>query len=273
MTSTMSKEDIVTSFQTFLDYQNAANWDDIQKCIQPSVHLENSPVQRDAFIAQLRFGVERRQKQSELANYVVDLGSQAIAAEVINSENEPGHQGTAGKTLEYREIAFAWFADGRLSKFKSLRDSHAQPPESTLRQITPESQTPASLDLKAHYQDYISTINAGTMGLHHEKFLQSAMKHNNRAGQVSDFMNWMSSTRQAIQSLHYDIKDLLVDSQSGQIAACVEITGLPVETWLGMEPNGKSIRFQEHAMYWLDKGRIKSLLTVLDLDSARKQLT
>ncbi|KAF4458335.1 hypothetical protein FALBO_14928 [Fusarium albosuccineum] len=115
MTSTMSKEDIVTSFQTFLDYQNTANWDDIQKCIQPSVHFDNSLVQRDAFIAQLCLGVEGWQKQSELANYVVDVGSQAIAAEVINSENERGRQGTAGETLEYREIAFASFADGRLS--------------------------------------------------------------------------------------------------------------------------------------------------------------
>ncbi|RSL37866.1 hypothetical protein CEP53_015415 [Fusarium sp. AF-6] len=268
MTSNLSRAEIVAFFKTFLDYRNAANWNDIHEYIQPTVELENGPLQRDAFIAQLHSASDGREQQSKLGNYVVDVDSQVIAAEVLNSDND---ENTTGKNLGYREITFIWFAGGLLSKFKSLRDGHAQPLESTPHQIT-LSQTPSSLDLGKYYHDYIATINAGTIGQNPEKFLSPTIIHNNRAIETTGFVGWMNGAHKAVQSLHYEIKYLVVDGQSGQVAASVEVSGLPVENWFGVEPNGKSVRFQEHAMYWVDKEQINKIITVLDLDSFRKQL-
>ncbi|KAI8711269.1 hypothetical protein NCS52_01502800 [Fusarium sp. LHS14.1] len=268
MTLNLSKEEIVTVFKTILDHRDTANWDGIHRYIQPTVELENTILQRDAFIAQLHSATDDSRQQSKLGNYVVDVDSQVIAAEVLNSGND---ESATGKNLGYREITFIWFANSLIFKFKSQRDGHSQTLESTPHPIT-SSQTVSSLDLKTYYHEYIATINAGTIGQNPEKFLSPTIIHNNRAIETTGFVGWMNGAHKAVQSLHYEIKHLVVDGQSGQVAACVEVSGLPVENWFGVEPNGKSVRFQEHAMYWVDKKQINKIITVLDLDSFRKQL-
>lgn len=83
----------------------------------------------------------------------------------------------------------------------------------------------------------------------------------------------MEDSFEAISGLVFNVRDLIVDEERQQICSRIEFTGTPVRSYAGAEPNGRSVRFAEHALYWLDKGQITRVFTVIDWQSYRKQLT
>ncbi|KAJ3524772.1 hypothetical protein NM208_g11922 [Fusarium decemcellulare] len=273
MASSSSREDIVSLFRALLDYQNAGKWQELEKHIQPTVDVDNDQQQRDTFIARLRSEVELGHQQFRLESYVVDVNSKAIAARIIKSETA---QDDIAKTFEYQEITLAWFVDGRLSKYRALQDDDTRRMRQATAPSTPtselQSRAPTSLNLRSFYQNYISSINSKSMDQDFDKFCQPTVTHNTRPFAIPEYIKLISESQAAIKGLYFDVQDLLVDDQSGLVAARLEFTGEPVETWAGAKPNGKSVRFHEHVMYWLDGGKITWVWSIVDLHSYRRQL-
>ncbi|KAF5004841.1 hypothetical protein FDECE_8685 [Fusarium decemcellulare] len=273
MASTSSREEIVSLFRALLDYQNAGQWKELEKYIQPTVDVDNDQQQRDTFVARLRSEVELGHQQFKLESYVVDVDAKAIAARIIKSETA---QDDIAKTFEYQEITLAWFVDGRLSKYRALQDDDTRRMRQATAPSTPsselQSRAPTSLNLRSFYQNYISSINSKSMDQDFDKFCQPTVTHNARAFAIPEYIKLISESQAAIKGLYFDVQDLLVDDQSGLVAARLEFTGEPVETWAGAKPNGKSVRFYEHVMYWLDGGKITWVWSIVDLHSYRRQL-
>jgi predicted ester cyclase len=220
--------------------------------------------QRDNFIANLRSATG---VSVQLDSCVVDVNAQAVAARVIKTETLPD-----GEQHECQEIILTWFVEGRLATLKRLKDVESRSAKQTITPSTLEDLKPTSLDLGALYREYIKSINDKTMEANFNKFCQPSVTHNTVKKTIAEYISLISESQDAIQGLYFDIQDLIVDKNAGRVAARLEFTGIPVKAWAGAEPNGKSVKFHEHVMYWLDEGRIHWVWSVVDLDSYRKQL-
>jgi predicted ester cyclase len=82
----------------------------------------------------------------------------------------------------------------------------------------------------------------------------------------------MEDSFEVISGLVFSVRDLIVDDERQQIFSRIEFTGTPVRPYAGVEPNGRPVRFAEHAIYWLDRGKIARVVTVIDWKSYREQL-
>ncbi|KAF5018110.1 hypothetical protein F66182_9929 [Fusarium sp. NRRL 66182] len=270
MTLLCSRTEIVTIFETILTSQNEGKWDTLGSLVQPTVTINNIAQQRDVFIAGLHSAIENEVILSRLDSCVVDVNTQAIAARIIKSPDA-----LTQESRQYQEITLAWFVDGRLSALKTLQDNDARRAGRGVEAKTPAhhlESTPTSLHLEAVYRDYIRSINDKTMESSFEKFCQPSVTHNAKTRTVAEYISLIQESQTAIDSLHFDIQDLVVDNESGRLAARLEFTGLPVKRWADAEPNGKHVKFHEHVMYWFDKGKIHWVWSIVDLDSYRNQL-
>ncbi|KAF4969111.1 hypothetical protein FZEAL_10287 [Fusarium zealandicum] len=280
MSQSTSCADILSLFSNIIDCQNSKRWETLERYLQPTVNNNGQSQPREAFISYLQPGFDEEGKQSRLDSHLVDVTSQALAARLIISQTvvqEGKEDGPAVETFQYQAIVLAWFVDGRLSRWQALQDDETyrtrQPSATSTPQaiLTRPSSTP-SIDLKMRYHDYIKSINNKTMEAHFHKFCQPTVMHNDREMTTADYISLIGESQECIRDLNFKVQDILVDNQSGQVAARLEFTGVPVAKWANAEPNGKGVRFHEHVMYWLDGGRISWVWSILELDEYRKQL-
>ncbi|EWG53176.1 hypothetical protein FVEG_11662 [Fusarium verticillioides 7600] len=264
MTSLKSRSELIDLLKSILNARNETKWETLESLFQPSMLIDTTSQPRDNFIANLRSasGVS-----VTLDSCVVDVNAQAVAGRVIKTETLPD-----GERYECQEIILTWFIDGRLKTLKRLKDVDSRSAKQTTTPSTLEELKPSTLDLAALYREYIKSINDKTMEATFDKFCQPSVAHNTVKKTIAEYISLISDSQSAIQGLFFDIRDLIVDEDAGRVAARLEFTGVPVKAWAGAEPNGKSVKFHEHVMYWLDKGRIHWVWSVVDLDSYRKQL-
>ncbi|RBA22842.1 hypothetical protein FPRO05_01189 [Fusarium proliferatum] len=259
-----SRFELIDLLKTILNARNETKWETLESLFQPSMLIDTASQPRENFIANLRAanGVSVK-----LDSCVVDVNVQAVAGRVIKTETLPN-----GERHECQEIILTWFVDGRLATLKRLKDVDSQSAKQTATPSPLEELKPTSLDLAALYRDYIKSINDKTMEANFDKFCQPSVTHNTVKKTISEYISLISESQNAIQGLYFDIQDLIVDKDAGRVAARLEFTGLPVKAWAGAEPNGKSVKFHEHVMYWLDEGKIHWVWSVVDLETYRKQL-
>lgn len=264
MTSLKSRSELIDLLKSIFNARNETKWETLESLFQPSMLIDITTQQRDNFIANLRSATG---VSVQLDSCVVDVNAQAVAARVIKTETLPD-----GEQHECQEIILTWFVEGRLATLKRLKDVESRSAKQTITPSTLEDLKPTSLDLGALYREYIKSINDKTMEANFNKFCQPSVTHNTVKKTIAEYISLISESQDAIQGLYFDIQDLIVDKNAGRVAARLEFTGIPVKAWAGAEPNGKSVKFHEHVMYWLDEGRIHWVWSVVDLDSYRKQL-
>ncbi|CVL05437.1 uncharacterized protein FMAN_10740 [Fusarium mangiferae] len=264
MTSLKSRSELIDLLKTILKVRNETKWETLESLFQSSMLIDTTSQPRENFIANLRAASGVSVK---LDSCVVDVNAQAVARRVIKTETLPD-----GERHECQEIILTWFVDGRLATLKRLRDDDSRSAKHTATPSTLEALKPTSLDLTALYRDYIKSINDKAMDGNFDKFCQPLVTHNTVKKTISEYIYLISESQMAIQGLYFDIQDLIVDKDAGRVAARLEFTGLPVKAWAGAEPNGKSVKFHEHVMYWLDEGKIHWVWSVVDLETYRKQL-
>ncbi|KAF5533207.1 polyketide cyclase [Fusarium phyllophilum] len=264
MTSLKSRSELIDLLKSILNARSETKWETLESLFQPSMLIDTTSQPRDTFIENLRSasGVSVR-----LDSCVVDVNAQAVAGRDIKTETLPD-----GERYEYQEIILTWFFDGRLATLKQLKDGDSRSARQTTTPSPLEELKPTSLDVAALYREYIKSINSKTMDATFDKFCQPSVTHNTVEKTIAEYISLISESQSAIQDLYFDIQDLIVDKDAGRVAARLEFTGLPVKTWAGAEPNGKSVKFHEHVMYWLDEGKIHWVWSVVDLDTYRKQL-
>ncbi|KAF4495974.1 polyketide cyclase [Fusarium agapanthi] len=264
MTSLKSRSELIDLLKSILRARNETNWETLESLFQPSMLIDRTTQQRYNFISNLRAASGVSVK---LDSCVVDVNAQAVAARVIKTETLPD-----GERYECQEIILTWFVDGRLATLKRLKDVDSRSAKQTTAPSKLEELKPTSLDLGALYREYIKSINDKTMEANFEKFCQPSVTHNTVKKTIAEYISLISESQSAIKGLYFDIQDLIVDKDAGRVAARLEFTGLPVKAWASAEPNGKSVRFHEHVMYWLVEGKIHWVWSVVDLETYRKQL-
>ncbi|CCF47330.1 hypothetical protein CH063_04122 [Colletotrichum higginsianum] len=89
---------------------------------------------------------------------------------------------------------------------------------------------------------------------------------------LEEYRRGVEGSREAISGLRFEIQELLVDDETQQVAARLQITGTPVAEFAGARPNGKAVKFHEHCMYRFDKGKIALVWATMELDAYRRQL-
>ncbi|KAK6703481.1 hypothetical protein SNK04_013391 [Fusarium graminearum] len=275
MSHLLWRSEIVHSFEAILSASCEEQWDRLESSVQSTVAVNNTPLQRETFIANLRSDVGNNNISSKLDSSVVDVNAQAIAARVIKTESSSSEESSATQSVQYQEIVFAWFTDGRLSAIKSLQDNDARRARQNSAMGTParllENSIPATVDLDSTYRQYIGSINEKTMEATFETFCKPSVTHNTHKKTIAEYIYLIQESQEAIQGLYFDIQDLIVDEDTGRVAARLEFTGVPVKTWTDAEPNGQSVKFHEHVMYWFEQGRIHWVWSIVDLDTYREQ--
>lgn len=263
---TSHSPDIPTIYRDIVDCQNNHNWDQLSRLVAPTIQVNGHSQSREEFIKNIESRKVHRLKASVDA-ILYDKDAHAISARLVNRHAQ---YSSTEETIESLEIILAWFTNGRLSRVFSLRDTDptietAPNPRRRLRSST-------SLDLKRFYNAYISSINEHTMPAEFDKFCQPTLTHNDRNFPIPQYIDLIKDSQNAIRNLYFDVKEILIDKENGQITSRIEFTGTPVKEWANAKPTGKDVRFHEHAMYWLDDGNIARVLSVIDLEAYRSQL-
>ncbi|KAM0345985.1 hypothetical protein ACHAPU_006039 [Fusarium lateritium] len=256
MTSQMSRADLIAAVERIVSMKDEEKWDVPESLYQPSGAVDGNPAS----------GVVT----SIIDSCAVDIDSQAVAARIIKTEEY-----SSTEKCQYQEILLVWFVDGRLSSLKTLRDNDARRAKRASEDVTPshlQKSNPTTVDLKATYRNYIRSINDHTMEDSFGHFCKPCVLHNTVKKTIAEYVSLIQESQSAIQGLHFEIEDLIIDNDVGRVAARLEFTGTPVKRWADAMPTGGSVKFHEHVMYWLDKGKIHWVWSIVDLDTYRDQL-
>ncbi|KAK2052688.1 SnoaL-like polyketide cyclase [Colletotrichum caudatum] len=273
--------DIGARLREYLDCLNNRKFDVIGNHIADTINRNNRTQTRQEHIDRLRSRVEGLAAfQIKIDTLLVDKKAKAVAVRYINRvtlTDAMVYADTDGKTYEFDEQCFVWFDDrGKIARMLTLQDNDGirhQTPEAA---VTPRFFTRTApkepVDLAAAYRKYVASINHGTMAKEFPRYCKREVRHNNRLLPVEDYWRGMEASKEAISGLHFHIQELLVDDETQQLAARLQITGLPVAEFAGAKPNGKTVKFHQHCMYRYDNGKIALVWATMELDSYRRQL-
>lgn len=272
MTST-SATGVESVFRSLIQHLDEQDWDEVEREVQPIIDYNGQSMSATVFFACESNSLSTGRKlHRKLDTIIVDTSSNAFAARYINIAGSPY------SAPEFQEIIFAWFVENRLAKWQSLRGEAGSESRHSAVPRTPTltrdlSSRHDKLDLKELYKAYITSINEKTMERDFERFCQPELEHNGRRLTITEYIPLISDSQDAIQNLHFDIEELLLDEETQQIAARLEFTGTPVRQWGGAEPNGNSVKFHENVMYQLHEGKIAHVWSVIELNVYRQQLS
>ncbi|ROW04811.1 hypothetical protein VMCG_04786 [Cytospora schulzeri] len=139
----------------------------------------------------------------------------------------------------------------------------------------PDTQTSRQPTLRDKYHAYIATINAGAAAMTSRlaEFCLPVVTHNGQALALPRYQRLMEDAQETIQDLSFHVADLMVDEDKQQVAARLEFTGTPVRPWEDVEPNGKGVAFSEQVFYWFEGGKIRNVVSLVDMEAYRRQMS
>ncbi|KAK3335101.1 hypothetical protein B0T19DRAFT_8 [Cercophora scortea] len=184
------------------------------------------------------------------------------------------------KKFEYARHMVAHFTRNKISSITDISaPTHTHPstapitPPPALRPPPPR----VSIDIHAFFAAYISTINSsrGAPDALAPFCNPAGVVHNGVKLSVDRYSRLIGEAFEAIDGLEFEAQMVLVDEAAQQMAALIEFTGVPVKPFGGAVPPGgdRLVRFVEIVFYWLEQGRISDVLSLVDLDSYREQLS
>lgn len=169
---------------------------------------------------------------------------------------------------------------------RNSTDSHAPPPRTSSSPSpyppsagqAPPSPRPQSL--ADTYGAYIAAINARTLAHSLPDFCHPTVTHNGRALSLATYRRLMEDAQDSIRALVFSVADLLVDEARGMVAARLAFRGVAVGEFAGVRPMedgkggevGREVRFGEIVFYWFEGGRIREVVSLVDLDAYRTQV-
>jgi predicted ester cyclase len=119
------------------------------------------------------------------------------------------------------------------------------------------------------YLRYIQAINAREFDRMHE-FAHEELVFNGHEVSRNDYVATMKRQMDAVSDFVWTLKDLVIEGS--QVAARLTNTGTPVNTWLGLEPTGASVEFNEYAFYRFRDGRFYEVWYLHDAQTIEQQL-
>lgn len=128
------------------------------------------------------------------------------------------------------------------------------------------------------YSEYIKTFMADApsalapaTGL--PRFLHQPVRHNGRPFNFDEYHNLGRAARHAIPDLECEVVGLAADEERQIVAARLEFAGTMVRPFAGLpvpapgegEGRGRPVRIGEIVFYWFDGGRIREVVSMVDL--------
>lgn len=179
------------------------------------------------------------------------------------------------------------------------RASHVRPrpsPSQPSDALPSPSPTPAGEEqeqrhsLARTYRAYIAAINARSMAASLPRFCRPTVTHNGRALALAEYRRLMEDAQAAIPDISFGVSDLLVDEGRGLVGARLAFRGTPAGEFAGVRPPAlqrkgeegegggdgavdREVAFSEIVFYWFEDGRITEVVSLVDVDAYRSQLT
>lgn len=122
------------------------------------------------------------------------------------------------------------------------------------------------------YRDYIPafmTPDPAAAEANLARFLHQPVTHNTRALPVPEYHGLGSVVRESIPDIGCEILDLIADEERQVVAARLEFAGTLVGPFAGREPpvgGGRAVRIGEIVFYWFDEGKIRDVVSLVNLD-------
>jgi predicted ester cyclase len=182
------------------------------------------------------------------------------------------------QSMPYPQHLIWVLRSGKIAEIRTITDTdvlpqNVQDSDPLPRSLGRDQQHMSSPDLAQFYTAYIRCINQQTMKTDLHKYCHSVVSWCGRGLPIDEYRSLMEDSFEAISGLVFGVRDLIVDEERQQICSRIEFTGTPVRSYAGVEPTGKPVKFAEHAIYWLEAGKIAKVVTVIDWQSYRKQLS
>ncbi|KAK1850071.1 SnoaL-like polyketide cyclase [Colletotrichum chrysophilum] len=273
--------DIGTRLREYVDCLNNSKWNVIGNHLADELTRNGHSQTREEHITRLQGRTKGLAGFNiKIDTMLVDKKARAVAARYVNRMtlvDERVNADPVEKTIEFDEQCFVWFNEkGKISRIVTIQDNDGIRAQNPTAEMTPKfltrSMPDKPVDLGSLYRAYVISMNQRTMKTEFPKFCRKDLRHNNRPFTVQDYARNLDMSHEVVSGLHFEIKELLVDEETQQVAARLELTGTPTSMFAGIPPNGKSIKFNEHCMYRFDKGKISVVWATMELDVVRKQL-
>lgn len=262
----------------WLDAVCDCNWDSAASLLGPNVSIDGNELLGADYIQRLQSTTAHTftDREAEIELLIIDDGGARLAARVIHRARVVKQREAAkasGQSRQWAEQLFLWAPEGKITKVISLDDVNDQDEAPPTMSPTPDIEQRHSQQehsLKPFYTEYINSINEHTMDKNFSKYCNPSVMHNDFIYSTQEYREMIESSFEDISGLHFTIEELFTNSNSQHVAARLGFTGIPVKTFRGIPPTGKSVRFSEHAFYKLEQGKISRVWSILDLDSFRK---
>jgi len=280
-----SKMNAETVIHRFFDLLNQQKWKEPSRLLSATLSYNDASMPSETYMQLLQKETQSSSIVSwKLDALVHDRRSSKIGARIILSartaanEIEATTPAPAGPLIEYPQHLIFVFQNGKISEIRAITDTdimdkqveHIDP---SPRPLGPKPEHQPCLDLAQFYTSYVQCINDRTMETELHKYCHPHVTWCGRRLSIDEYRGLMEDSFEAISGLVFSVRDLIVDEERQQICSRIEFTGTPVRSYAGAEPNGRPVRFAEHAIYWLTSGKISSVVTVIDWKSYREQLT
>lgn len=271
---------LAESFRGWINAAATRSKPGLSLLLSPTVHYNDLPPfhpfdDLDAFIAAT---VSPDIQDTHIDSLIVDAEAGKVAARLIHS-GPPRGDGSRG---EWLKLAFVWFDEGKVTRVRSLNDIDllSQIQQGTVTPPVPRSSPPSPsapllsrAKLEAEYRAYINAINTHTMYADFPRFVQDSVTHNTKTLTRTTYADFIETSFDEIKGLYFNLREVVCDSDTQQIAAWIEFTGTPTTEFRGIKPTGRSVRFTEFVMYTLREGKIETVWSLLDFDAYRKCLS
>jgi predicted ester cyclase len=273
-------------FRRYIDLLNKQKWSQLFHLISPTISYNHVRMSGHSYIHQIKDDVESSAIASLRLDMIVkDQESNNLAARVIvtartatkPSEQEETTLPSCEGLVEYPRHYICVTADGMLSEVWEITDTDAA--ERGLAHVDPSpgplpiQAAEPSADLAQFYAAYIKCINDQTMETDLHNYCQPHVIWGDRRLSIDEYRGLMKASLEAIPGLVFNVRRLVADAGRQQLCARIEFKGTPVKSYAGAEPNGRPVEFAEHVFYWLDNGKIARVVTVIDWQSYRRQLS
>ncbi|NHA06181.1 ester cyclase [Mucilaginibacter sp. HC2] len=119
------------------------------------------------------------------------------------------------------------------------------------------------------YRSYIDCLNSRNLERLSD-FIQDTLTYNGKNTTAKDYKESRLAEQKAIPDLFYHIELLVTNEDT--IACRLNFNCTPKSEFMGIKPNGNKAIFSENVFYKLKQGKISSVLSLIDMDTIRKQI-
>lgn len=124
-------------------------------------------------------------------------------------------------------------------------------------------------NLRDFYDRYITALNARQFAVM-DQFIHDDVTLNGKPASRADLIAVQRHEASAVPDLHWELMNLIIDGD--RLGAQLINRGTPAETFVGVEPTGKSFEVTEYAVYQVVDGRFKHMAAIHDAEAVARQL-